>query len=115
MSIEKAESGLSQIGNARRIENFELIYVFNSFNDFDCARGLSRRSDHLVMILMPYQDDCVPLFGIFNGFVVHLRHQGAGCINHVQAAGRSDGADFRRNTVSAEDDTASGWNLLELI
>ena len=80
----QTQSRLGDIGNPLRIFHFQAVDIgFGRHQDGGFGR-FTQRADHLVMILMPDQDDGVALLGELDRFQMDLGHQRAGGVDDVQ-------------------------------
>ncbi len=76
--------------------------------------SLSQRANHLVMILVPNQNDSVILTGKLNRFQMDLGHQGAGGVDYFETTAFCLFPNRRRDSVGAENDPRSAWHLFQL-
>ena len=85
-SLVKAERGLREIGNLRRVRDLQPFDVIHVANQKDVFRRFAHRSDSLLVILVADERDRVTLLCEADGLHVHLGYQGAGSIDHTQLA-----------------------------
>jgi hypothetical protein len=103
---------LGDVGDLRVAGQRERLGLGHVLDEHGCIGRLPHRPDDLLVARMADQDDGVPVRRVAPRLDVHLRHERAGRIDDVVAAGRRRGVHGRCDPVRGVDDRRALRRLL---
>ena len=106
---------LRQIGHAVGVGNFERLNLGHIRDHLGHIRRLAQRALDFVVIAVADQHQRIALLGKLHRLDVHLRHQRAGRVNHLQAAPLAALAHRRRNPVRGVNHALSVGHIVDLM
>src|SRR5215471_12282860 len=111
----KAEGRLGQVRDAVGIGDRNRLDFRGRTDNLCHSRRLAQRTDDLIMIAVPDQDQRISLLGKLDRLDVHLCDQRAGGVDHAELANFAARADFGRNAVGAVNDAFAFGDLVDAV
>ncbi len=109
------ERRLRQIGHLVRVRHHQRLDLFDRRDNLGYRRSFALRAFHLFVVAMPHQHQRIALLGKLDRFDMHLGHQRAGGIDHLQAALLGAFANRRRNAMRGINDASAFGNLIQFV
>ncbi len=106
---------LRQPGDLGRIAHLDPVHRLGAVDEMDALGRLPRRTDDLLVALVPDEEDVVVLAVEPPRLRVHLRHERAGRVDRAQPAARRLLVDDRCDTVRGEDHDRALGHLRGLV
>ena len=110
-----AEGGLRQPDDFALVAHGHAVDTLGAVDQLDVIGRLAGGADDLFVALVPDQQDVVVLPGEPLGLVVHLGHQRAGRVDHLQIAGGRRLVHGRGHTMRGEDHDGALGHLVGLV
>jgi hypothetical protein len=114
-SLIEAQRRLRQVGHAIRVGNVQIVNVLWRIHHLGNRGGFAERPDHLVVIVVPDQDQRIAFPSEFHRLYVYLCDQRAGRIDHPQFAQLAGFADLWSDAVRAVNHALPGWYFFHAV